>query len=37
MTTYDLTPRRTWIARLCARMGGWCELVRGAHAARIPF
>jgi len=28
---------RTWLSRLCARMGGWCELVRGAHAARIPF
>lgn len=37
MTHADLTTRRTWLDRLCARMGGWCELVRGAHAARIPF
>ncbi len=30
-------PRRRWLDRVCARLGGWCELLRGGHAARIPF
>jgi hypothetical protein len=29
--------RRRLLARICARLGGWCELLRGAHAARVPF
>jgi len=28
---------RSWRDRLCARMGRWCELLRGTHEARIPF
>jgi hypothetical protein len=26
-----------WRDRLCARLGRWCELLRGTHEARIPF
>ncbi len=37
MTRHDPTARRAWLDRLCTRLGGWCELVRGAHSARIPF
>lgn len=28
---------RSWLDRLCARLGGWCDLLRGAHDARVPF
>ncbi|MCW2715744.1 MAG: hypothetical protein JWN88_2791 [Frankiales bacterium] len=28
---------RRLVDRICARLGGWCEVLRGAHAARIPF
>jgi hypothetical protein len=28
---------RTWLDRVCARLGGWCDLLRGAHGARVPF
>jgi hypothetical protein len=32
------TPLRTGLlARLCARMGGLCELLRLAHRSRVPF
>lgn len=37
MTSHDPTGRPSWLDRFCARMGGWCSLVRGAHSARIPF
>ena len=32
------TPARTRLLdRICARLGGWCDVLRGAHTARIPF
>lgn len=31
------TARRSWRDRVCARLGGFCELLRAAHHARIPF
>lgn len=29
--------RQRLMDRLCARLGGWCTVLRGAHSARIPF
>jgi len=38
LTAADLTDTRArWRDRVCARLGGWCELLRRANAARIPF
>jgi hypothetical protein len=31
------TTRRSWRDRVCARLGGFCDLLRAAHHARIPF
>jgi len=33
----DLTAAPRWRDRVCARLGGWCDLLRKAHLARIPF
>lgn len=42
MTSTDALPtvgtaRPGWRARVCARLGGVCALLRAAHSARIPF
>ena len=34
-TTPQSRPR--WRDRLCARMGGLCELLRSAHRSGVPF
>jgi hypothetical protein len=32
------TPIRSgWLRRLCARLGGWCDLLLDTHHARVPF
>lgn len=40
MPPADLPPADTGgspLARLCARLGGLCQLLRVAHRARVPF
>jgi hypothetical protein len=38
-TTLPLSPSKPLLLRdrVCARLGGFCDLLRRAHAARIPF
>ena len=33
----DVKTAPSWRDRVCARFGGWCDLLRKAHLARIPF
>lgn len=37
--SFAMTPpaRTRLLDRICARLGGWCDVLRRAHAARIPF
>ena len=35
-STPPAAPRRV-LARVCARLGGWCDVLRAAHWARTPF
>jgi hypothetical protein len=43
MTTDSMTTpapgrgQQGWLHRLCARLGGWCDLLLDTHHARIPF